>query len=26
MFGLGAVLGPSLGGALVVNWGWAAVF
>lgn len=26
IFGLGMVLGPSLGGAMVAEWGWAAVF
>lgn len=26
MFGLGAVMGPSLGGILVDNWNWSAVF
>jgi len=26
MFGIGAALGPSLGGVLIAQWGWAAVF
>ena len=26
MFGVGAALGPSLGGLLIAEWGWAAVF
>jgi len=26
MFGIGAALGPSLGGILIAKWGWAAVF
>ena len=26
VFGLGAAIGPSLGGILVENWGWPAVF
>jgi MFS family permease len=26
MFGIGAALGPSLGGVLIAKWGWAAVF
>lgn len=26
MFGIGAALGPSLGGVLTAEWGWAAVF
>lgn len=26
MFGIGAALGPSLGGVLIAEWGWAAVF
>lgn len=26
MFGIGAALGPSLGGLLIAEWGWAAVF
>lgn len=26
MFGIGSALGPSLGGLLIAEWGWAAVF
>ena len=26
MFGIGAAMGPSLGGIMVQNWGWEAVF
>lgn len=26
MFGIGAALGPSVGGLLIAQWGWAAVF
>jgi EmrB/QacA subfamily drug resistance transporter len=26
MFGIGGALGPSLGGVLIAEWGWAAVF